>query len=108
MDVPDGSVTLATIEKWVLTSRGVVPTHFALDIWACLWVDHSAINFDSLLFKLISERVKGMVMVHALLLRGLLYYLWVLNLIVEFSSVVLHVEFDSAKLNYVSSTKLVI
>jgi hypothetical protein len=102
MDVPHRSITLATIEQWVLRSRGIVPTHFALDIWASLWVDYSTINFYSFLFKLISKRVKRMVMVHALFLRSLLY-LWVFNLI-ELSPVVFNIEFDSTKLDDVSTT----
>ena len=58
MDIPDGTIALATVEKRVLRGRAVVPAHLALDVWTHLGVQDAAVYLDGLLLELVAERIK--------------------------------------------------
>lgn len=127
------SITLARVQEWILRCLLISPAHFTLDI-ALSWIDYSTVDFDSLLWKVISSNPVIIILVLevyllqevlcslsqtlALIWACTLFHRWtalssILMIQVYVSrniiwSKVFNLEFYSAKLNYIAFLKFVI
>ena len=64
MNISNWACTWATVEKWILSSRGVVPTNLTLNIIRGRWINDTTINFDNLFFKFLVKGIKWSIMLH--------------------------------------------
>jgi len=64
MNISHWAWTLTTVEKWILSSRGVVPTNLTLNIIRGRWIDDTTINFDNLFFKFLVKGIEWSIMLH--------------------------------------------
>jgi hypothetical protein len=64
MNISYWTGTLTTVEKWILCSRGVVPTNLTLNIIRGRWINDTTINFYNLFFKFLVKGIKWSIMLH--------------------------------------------
>lgn len=92
MNISNRSRAFTTIEKWILSSRSIIPTNLTLNVIRWRWINNSTVNLNHLFFKFLIEWIKWSVMSHLFLWSDIMFISTV-SMIIRFFNFVFFSDF---------------